>query len=65
MDEGGPNRKFWFEVGATGKVHDLKSFFTHPTDESRKIFIFTNTPYLIKIIGNCLAKCHHKVKLII
>lgn len=55
-DAGGPNRKFWSEVGVSGKIEGTKTHFIHPLDDERKIFVFSDTPHLIKTIRNRLEK---------
>lgn len=49
-----PNRKFWSEMGICGKINKVKNWFEHPTDEKRKIYVFSNTPHLSKNIRNRL-----------
>lgn len=51
-DGAATNRKFWDVMGISGKKNELKSWFTHVTDSSRKIFVFSDTPHLIKTIRN-------------
>lgn len=48
------NRKMWLVLGIDGKKNSLKNWFTHPFDNSRKIFSFTDTPHLIKNVRNRL-----------
>lgn len=49
-----PNRKFWVEMGLSAKMHDLKNFFEHPLILGRKIYVFSDTPHLMKTIRNRL-----------
>lgn len=53
-DGGASNRKFWTEMGVTGKMDKLKNYFKHPTEENRNIYVFSDTPHLIKTIRNRL-----------
>lgn len=62
-DGAATNRKFWSEMGVVGKKSELKSWFTHILDESRKIFVFSDTPHLIKTIRNRLYANNLKVRL--
>lgn len=48
------NRKFWKEVGVSGKLHDTKHFFSNPFDEDRVVYMFSDTPHLIKCVRNIL-----------
>lgn len=55
VGDGAPtNRAFWTHVGASGKQDRLINFFAHPTDENRKVFLFSDTPHLIKCVRNRL-----------
>lgn len=54
-DGGAPNRKMWTELGCSGKLKDFKNSFQHPLDVNRKVFLFWDTPHLIKCIRNRLA----------
>lgn len=49
------NRKFWSLMGVTGKLNNVKSWFPHPTEEKRQVFVFSDTPHLIKNIRNSLC----------
>lgn len=60
-DGAATNRKFWSEMGISGKKNELKNYFTHILDESRKIFIFSDTPHLIKTVRNRLYANNLKV----
>lgn len=53
-DGAAPNRKFWSEMGICGKINEVKNWFEHPTDENRKIFVFSDTPHIFKNIRNRL-----------
>lgn len=54
-DGGAPNRKMWNELGCSGKLIDFKNFFQHPLYVNRNIYLFWDTPHLIKCIQNRLA----------
>ncbi|XP_043483110.1 uncharacterized protein LOC122511737 isoform X2 [Leptopilina heterotoma] len=53
-DSATTNRKFWTMVGVSGELDGVQSWFPHPTVESRKVFVFADTPHLFKNIRNCL-----------
>lgn len=53
-DGAAPNRKFWTEMGISGKLNEVKNWFEHPNDPNRKIFVFSDTPHLFKNIRNRL-----------
>ena len=53
-DGASTNRKMWKLLGIDTSIDGLKSFFDHPLDENRKIFLFSDTPHLIKCIRNRL-----------
>lgn len=48
------NRKLWSELGINGQKDSLKNWFTHPLEDNRKIFAFSDTPHLIKNVRNRL-----------
>lgn len=48
------NRKFWSNVGVSGSADDPKSYFQHPMDVKRRVYVFSDTPHLIKCIRNRL-----------
>lgn len=52
-DGAATNRKFWSVMSISGKKNELKTWFTHVLDSSRKIFVFSDT-HLIKTIRNRL-----------
>lgn len=64
-DGASTNRKFWDEMGISGKKDKLKSWFTHVTDSSRKIFVFSDWPHLDKTIRNRVYANDLKVSLCI
>ena len=51
-DGASTNRKFWECFKVNGKLKNTKCSFTHPMDDDRKIFVFSDTPHLIKTIRN-------------
>lgn len=53
-DGASTNRKFWTEVGCSGKMNCLKNSFPHPTIDDREVYLFSDTPHLIKCIRNRL-----------
>lgn len=53
-DGAAPNRKFWTKMGISGKLNEVRNWFEHPIDLSRKIFIFSDTHHLFKNIRNRL-----------
>lgn len=53
-DGGASNRKFWSELGVDCNRQTLENFFPHPLIPSRKIYVFSDSPHLIKTIRNRL-----------
>lgn len=53
-DGASTNRKFWAELGVNGSRTNLKNYFQHPSSEDRRVFVFSDTPHLIKTIRNRL-----------
>ncbi|XP_025155068.1 uncharacterized protein LOC112588640 [Harpegnathos saltator] len=54
-DGAATNRKFWNIVsGVSGKKDDLINVFNHPTVNGRYIYVFSDTPHLIRTIRNRL-----------
>ncbi|CAL1672102.1 unnamed protein product [Lasius platythorax] len=49
------NRKMWSEFGVCGKIDNFKNWFTLPVNDERKIFVFSDTPHLIKCVRNRLC----------
>ncbi|SPP90144.1 blast:Transposable element P transposase [Drosophila guanche] len=45
-DLGAGNQTLWTELG----ISETKNWFTHPADEDLKIFVFSDTPHLIKLV---------------
>jgi len=48
------NRKAWKELGIRGHLNDCQSHVEHFVDSSRKFFVFSDTPHLIKNVRNRL-----------
>ncbi|XP_043287495.1 uncharacterized protein [Venturia canescens] len=53
-DGASTNRKFWSEMGISGQRKNLQNSFEHPVDERRRVFVFSDTPHLVKTIRNRL-----------
>lgn len=53
-DGASTNRKMWKHFGIDASQDNLKTFFTHPLNENRKVFVFSDTPHLIKCVRNRL-----------
>ena len=53
-DGASTNRKMWKALGVKSSINDSKCWFTHPLDVTRKVFVFSDTPHLIKRIRNRL-----------
>lgn len=48
------NRKMWTELGISSELVAVKNYFTHPSQENRKIYVFSDVPHLFKNIRNRL-----------
>ncbi|KAJ3646534.1 hypothetical protein Zmor_024118 [Zophobas morio] len=48
------NRKAWSIVGVNGNQVSFRNSFEHPLTPERKVFVFSDTPHLIKTIRNRL-----------
>lgn len=53
-DGASTNAKMWSLLGVSGTMEDTKTWFTHPFDDKRKVFAFSDTPHVIKCIRNRL-----------
>lgn len=53
-DGSAPNRKFWKEMGVSGKINNVRSWFPLPTMADRKVYVFSDTPHLMKCVRNRL-----------
>lgn len=60
-DGAAPNRKFWSEMGISGDKDNLRNYFPHPTIDGRNIYVFSDTPHIIKTIRNRLYKFNLQV----
>lgn len=45
----------WIEFGINGTMNDVKNSFIHPLDDSRKVYMFSDAPHLIKNVRNRLV----------
>ena len=61
-DGASTNRKAWTEFGVSGDLKNTKCFFTHPVDDTRKMFVMSDTPHLLKTIRNRVYELHEKFK---
>lgn len=48
------NKKMWTELGINGTQGNLKKYFLHPLNNTRKIFAFSDFVHLIKCVQNRL-----------
>lgn len=48
------NRRMWTCLGINSSRDNLRTSFSHPLDEDRQVFIFSDMPHLIKCIRNRL-----------
>ena len=53
-DGASTNRKMWSVLGICTDMNNLKNWLSHPLDQERKIFMFSDSPHLIKCIRNRL-----------
>ncbi|XP_051159622.1 uncharacterized protein LOC127285741 [Leptopilina boulardi] len=53
-DGASTNDKMWKLLNIKSSREDTKCWFTHPCDENRKVFMFSDAPHLIKCIRNRL-----------
>lgn len=53
-DGASTNRKLWVKLGISGSIDCVKNYIIHPLDDSRKIFMFSDAPHLIKNVRNRL-----------
>lgn len=44
----------WFLLGISGSIDNSQTWFTHPVDDERQVFVFSDTPHVIKNIRNRL-----------
>lgn len=61
------NRKMWSEFGVSGKKQpgdkqfQNRNYFINPADDSRKIYVFSDTPHLFECVRNNLMSRNFKV----
>ncbi|XP_024876928.1 uncharacterized protein LOC112457862 [Temnothorax curvispinosus] len=53
-DGAATNQKMWSLLKVRGTMQDTKTWFTHPLDDEKKVFVFSDTPHVIKNIRNRL-----------
>lgn len=53
-DGASTNRSMWKEFGVSGALNGTKHYFTHPVDDTRKVFVFSDAPHLLKCVRNRL-----------
>jgi len=53
-DGAATNAKTWSILGINGSMQNTKTYFSHPTDEKRKVFVFFDVPHIIKNIRDRL-----------
>ncbi|XP_024893893.1 uncharacterized protein LOC112468779 isoform X2 [Temnothorax curvispinosus] len=53
-DGASTNAKMWSLLGVSGSMEDTKTWFTHPVDDDRKVFVFSDAPHVIKNVRNRL-----------
>lgn len=53
-DGAATNAKMWSLLDVRGTMQDTKTWFTHPSDDERKVFVFSDTSHTIKNIRNRL-----------
>lgn len=60
-DGAATNVKMWSILGISGSMEDTKTWFMHPVDDDRKVFVFSDTPHVIKNVRNRLYKKNLRV----
>lgn len=53
-DGAGTNAKMWSLLGVTGTMENTTTWFTHPLDNERKVFVFSDICHVIKNVRNRL-----------
>lgn len=53
-DGAATNAKMWSVLGVSGSKDDIKTWFTHPVDDERQVFVFSDIPHVLKNIRNRL-----------
>jgi len=58
-DGANTNKTMWNNLGISGKIGNTNNSFCNLFDETRKVFVFSDAPHLIKTIRNRLyeKKC--------
>lgn len=67
-DGAATNGKMRLDLGVSGGIDEKKTWFAHPLDDDRKVFLFSDTPHLFKCIRNRLfnkKKLRVRCKLVI
>ncbi|CAH1736938.1 unnamed protein product [Aphis gossypii] len=53
-DGASTNRTMWSQLGINAKPNNFKNYFQNPYDSSRKVFVFSDAPHLLKTVRNSL-----------
>lgn len=53
-DGASTNRKLWSELGISGEKDKVVNSFKHPLNDKRNVYMFYDTPHLIKNVRNRL-----------
>jgi len=53
-DGAATNRKLWTEFEVSGQINKVKNYFSHPSDNKRKIYVLSDASHLIKCVRNRL-----------
>ncbi|XP_024884700.1 uncharacterized protein LOC112465618 [Temnothorax curvispinosus] len=53
-DGASTNQKICAILGVTSSIDDTKTWFSHPLDSDQKVFVFSDSPHLMKTIRNRL-----------
>lgn len=53
-DGASTNRKVWTELGICGEKNNVVNSFIHPMNKSRRIYLLSDAPHLIKTVRNRL-----------
>ena len=57
------NRKMWDEFNVSGKIDAVNHFVANPCNENRNIYIFSDSPHLIKCVRNRVMSKNLKVNI--
>ncbi|CAI6359919.1 unnamed protein product [Macrosiphum euphorbiae] len=55
-DRATTNRSMWNSLGVSAKKENFQNYFVNPYDSTRKVYVFSDAPYLIKTVVNRLFK---------